>query len=252
MKNMIEENLQLKRIENISKIIEASIKIQTEILWANIFSNTIQGSEWLKPMSLSPGRAALGYPALYALYRILNDVHPKSILEMGLGQSTKLISNYMNSIGNTDDYHHYVVEHNQSWIDYFTDTFDISKRTEIVYLPGIHEAMDIPLNNGKDVFHYDGFEQAFSDKKFDLILIDGPNGSEVYSRVDIIGILPSCLNQSFAIIIDDYERVGEQNTMCIVKHMLKEEGIAFCEGLYSGEKITGVLASEDWRYLCTL
>ena len=52
--------------------------------------------------------------------------------------------------------------------------------------------------------------------------------------------------------MDDYDRVGEQNTMCIVKHMLQEEKIAFYEGVYAGTKITGVLASEDWRYLCTL
>lgn len=112
--------------------------------------------------------------------------------------------------------------------------------------------MDVPGNNGKDVFHYEGFEDALKDKKFDLILIDGPNGSEVYSRVDIIGILPDCLNESFVMIMDDYERIGEQNTMRIVKHMLQEEGIKFCEGLYGGIKYTGVIASEDLQYLCTL
>ena len=181
------EKLQLKKLEDINQKIESNIKLQSEVLWANIFSSTIRGSEWLSDsISLSPGRAALGYPALYALYRILNDVHPRNILEMGLGQSTKLISSYMDNIGKTEDYHHYVVEHNKSWIDFFMSTFEVSNRTEIVNLPAVHEAMDVPGNNGKDVFHYDGFEQALGDKKFDLILIDGPNGSEVYSRVDII------------------------------------------------------------------
>ena len=43
-----------------------------EILWAQIFNNTISSSAWLKDASFSPGRAAVGYPFLYACYRILD------------------------------------------------------------------------------------------------------------------------------------------------------------------------------------
>ncbi len=62
-----------------------------EILWAEIFRSVTDKSTWLKNRSFAPGRWALGYPALYILYRILNEMKPKSILELGLGQSTRMI-----------------------------------------------------------------------------------------------------------------------------------------------------------------
>lgn len=78
---------------NSSKDILREIRnINKEILCAEIFNNTVSGSEWLKDKSFSPGRWALGYQYLYAVYRILSTVKPKKILELALGQSTKLLS----------------------------------------------------------------------------------------------------------------------------------------------------------------
>lgn len=41
---------------------------------ATIFNSTITSSEWLVNKSFSPRRSAMGYQALYPLYRILNDI----------------------------------------------------------------------------------------------------------------------------------------------------------------------------------
>ena len=67
---------------------------QSEVLWGEIFRDTIVNSIWLKDKSFSPGRWAAGYPFLYALYRVLDEARPKRILELGLGQTTRMIGQY--------------------------------------------------------------------------------------------------------------------------------------------------------------
>ena len=63
-----------------------------------------------------------------------------------------------------------------------------------------------------EVYAYDGFEEAFKDKKFNFILIDGPFVSyeKIFARVDILCILPDCLADSFVIFLDDSNRSGRK------------------------------------------
>ena len=64
-----------------------------EILWANIYHDTIASSDWLHDRTISPGglyRWGVGYNFLYAVYRILDEMRSRHILELGLGQSTRL------------------------------------------------------------------------------------------------------------------------------------------------------------------
>lgn len=112
-----QNNNDILEVVNSSKdISRESRNINKEILWAETFNNTVSGSDWLKDKSFSPGRWAVGYQYLYAVYRILNTVKPKKILELGLGQSTKLLSQYAKA---NKEVKHIVVEHDQEWIDFY-------------------------------------------------------------------------------------------------------------------------------------
>ena len=68
-----------------------------ELLYANKFHDTIKQSKWYKDQSLSLGEMAIDYGTAYVLYRVLDKMNPSSILEFGLGQSSKLIHQYANS-----------------------------------------------------------------------------------------------------------------------------------------------------------
>lgn len=222
-----------------------------ELIYANIFHDTIKGSEWLpSDFSMSPGNAALGYPALYVLYRILNEFHPKSILETGLGQSTKIISLYNRW---HEDCHHVVVEHDHSWIDFFMNHFKVPQSTEIVELPITDVMLDFD-GNLSNVTVYEGFADRFVEKKFDFMCIDGPFGfrSPCYARVDLFGILPECLAESFVILLDDCNRDGERNTLNLISELLKEKSIPHSKNIYFGEKGTGIIVSDDLAFLCSL
>ena len=54
-----------------------------ELIWSEVYHDTIRGSKWLSPdLPFSPGRGAIGYQLMYVLYRVLNEVNPRSILEI--------------------------------------------------------------------------------------------------------------------------------------------------------------------------
>lgn len=233
----------LKQVENISN----------ELLWANIFHDTIKGSRWLQDQPFSPGRAAIGYPTLYALYRILDEFQPKSILEMGLGQSTKMIGSYAKwKEAQGEKCEHIVVEHDTSWINFFKGSFALSSNTEIMQMNLVKAKLDMTDGNQTEVNLYQNFSDNLKEKKFDLIFIDGPFGSPFYSRIDIIDLLPECLNDSFILMLDDAERKGEQNTLNMIARMLRDANIDFVHNYYSGVKATAIVASKDLHFYCTM
>ena len=97
----------------------------------------------------------MGYPFLYVLYRILDEAKPRRILELGLGQSTKMISQYALSDPAVE---HTVVEHDPVWIDFFKKQNASLANTKIVELP----AEIRPFNDFDGVRAYKGFAETFS------------------------------------------------------------------------------------------
>ena len=224
-----------------------------ENLWATIFHDTIVGSRWLQNQPFSPGRMAIGYPTLYALYRILDEFQPKSILEMGLGQSTKMIGSYVKwKVSQNDECHHIIVEHDKLWIDFFTNSYELSSGTEVVQFDLRKVEFDDPEGGKTEVNMYSGFSERLKDQKFDLIFIDGPLGSPIYSRVDIIDLIPECLNDSFILMLDDAERQGEQNTLTMTRNLMKECGIGHWLNYYIGQKSTAIITSPDLHFYGTM
>lgn len=239
------------------RLLNAQLRNSSELLWAQIFNSTIAGCEWMTPpVSLSPGRSAVGYPYLYVLFRILNEIKPVHILETGLGQSTKLIGTYIKYMETCNKpCSHMIVEHDPEWIKFFEGMFQLTDSSHIVQLDITKSRINAGGNIGEtEVTEYVGFVDALRGQKFDLISIDGPFGYEAkdYSRIDIMGLLPGCLNEDFVLIFDDYERVGEQNTVKLVELILKENGIRFKKGIYSGCKDLCMLVSESLGFLCSM
>lgn len=233
--------------------IQRNRAISREILWSNIFHDTIKGSNWLQNQAFSPGRAAIGYPTLYALYRILDEFQPRSILELGLGQSTKMIGSYVKwKEQKGDECKHIVVEHDKNWIEFFKNSFALSKSTEIIQMDLIKPILD--WENGTQILvnMYKDFGATLTDKVFDLIFIDGPFGSDGVSRIDIIDLLPECLSDSFILMLDDAERNGEQNTLKMITNVLNENNIQYARNYYSGEKATAIITSENLHFYCTM
>ena len=185
----------------------------------------------------------MGYHTLYILHRILRDVKPKRILELGLGESTKILTQYAMD---NPDIEHYVVEHDQNWIDFFCKNYSPAKNTEIVTLPwGFKD-----FKEAESVRIYDGFEERFANGKYDLILVDAPLGGDMtmYSRIDTLSLLPNNLAESFVIIFDDYQRTAEKNTVKEMLTLLPQ----YKQGNYRGETDVSIICSLDLKFLATL
>lgn len=243
-----------KQIERTQKQIEKNhiqlfnaSKYASESVWAAIFNNTISNSKWLGNKSFAPGRWAVGYGFLYVMYRVLNEMHPKHILELGLGQTTKLISQY---IAATSDAKHYVVEGDPNWIEFFCNTLELAENTEIVCLN--YEM--VSYKEAEKVRVFGGFKEKFEREKFDFISIDAPWGGDMkqYSRIDILDLLPDCIDENFVIMIDDCERSGERNTVEEIERRLQESGILYKIGRYYGKRDFILITAEHMRFLTSM
>ena len=255
IKKLREENSQYKDqlaiVEDKVRMLQDDVKrckgYASETVWAEIFNNVISGSRWLQNTSFSAGRWAVGYQYLYVMYRVLNEIRPRHILELGLGQSTRMIGQYASSHKQVE---HFVVEHDPEWIDFFSRDFTLSERSKIIKL----DRELIPFKEAEAVRVFKGFEEQFSGRKFDFISIDAPFGGDMkqYARIDVLKMLPDCLADSFIIMIDDTERPGETNTVNAMKEQLKQSGIAFAVGRYSGNKDCTVICSNDLKFVCSM
>lgn len=232
----------------------ADLTILEELYWAQIYNSTIQSSSWLEDKSVSPGRWAVGYNYLYVLYRILDDIRPTHILELGLGQSTKIIGQYAMHYDASERIDHIVVEHDDEWAPFFfRRNKSLCQNTQVITLP----LTDIE-KEGELFKVYDGFQDMIEklNIRFQLLSIDGPLGaSEHWGRRDILPCLPQCLDTDFAMIFDDYGQ-GKYtfNAIKDVEDILQENKIEFVKGIYPGvaHKSVCVLASKSWKFLTSL
>lgn len=221
------------------------LKLSKESDWANIYHDSIRGKDFLQELPLNIGRWAGSYSFFYVLNRILKDYKPKSILEFGLGESTKFIMAYLNNELSTTN--HTVIEQDENWADIFAKNNILSENTNIVVCPlqkgfvyGFETNFYLKLNSMFDYF-------------FDLYIIDGPFGSKRFSRYDIVYLankFPS--NHEFIILFDDFNRVGEKDTVSDLLKVLQKKDIKIYCSEYSGVKSLYVIGTEKFKYVATL
>ncbi|MFD2725877.1 hypothetical protein [Hyunsoonleella rubra] len=216
-----------------------------ELEWANVYHDSIRGKDWLTGLSLNVGRWAGSYTFFYILNRVLNDYQPKTIVEFGLGESSKFISAYLDNQLKLSS--HTIVEESEDWKDSFSKRFTLSKRSTVKIAPLTKTKV-----NTHEVNSY-GQITKLLDKKYDLYVIDGPLGSPNYSRYDIVEIAKTFdKDDDFIIIFDDHQRKGEQQTFKALKSTLKEKGMEIHTGIYRGNKEVAVLASKAYPFIGSL
>lgn len=216
-----------------------------EVEWANIYHDSIRGKTFLENVPIYPGRWAVGYSFLYVLNRILSDYKPKKVIEFGLGESSKLVSSYIqNELPDTE---HLIVEQSEDWVDDFTRRFKLSDNSKILFLP-----LETKEIEGHEVNSYAGLASKVTEP-FDLYLVDGPHGSNRFSRYDIVFLAEQLEpNAQFVIIIDDTNRIGERDTVNALQQVFKKKGIKIYSGDYNGTKNQTVLATEQFKYCISM
>ena len=231
------QHLQLEQeIENISRI-------QWELYQATRFHDSIKDSPWLKYKSFSLGGWAADYGLMYTIFRTLNAMKPMNILEFGLGQTSKMVHQYAKYINANA----ITCEHDEKWVEFFNNSKDGDYPINVQMMN-----LQTIQYKGHDTLTYEDCSKTFSNQQFELILVDGPFGSDHFSRSQIIDLAKKNLAQRFCIIIDDYERLGEQETMEEVQNVFKANNRSFCCCVYSAEKQHMLICSTDLKFLTTL
>jgi len=208
-----------------------------------MFSQLIQDSLWLKNKSFALGDLgwAMDSLALHNLFRILNDVKPKNILEFGLGQSSKMVYQYAQ---------HYktnalTIEHDKDWIAYFTASYP--------QMDFNIQQMDLETIkiNGAETISYKQAELIDSGE-VELMIVDGPIGQKRYSRPQILNFIPQKLAKNFCIFVHDSERFGEQETIKLFCEKLKQNNVEYLKRDYTlSTKWHTIVCSPSWKFLTT-
>ena len=229
--------------ETIKQNIGAIINSNKEILTAQIFNNLILQKEWIKNKEFIPTKGAATYSFLYILLLILEKIQPKNILEFGLGQTTVLTTQYAKY--KNPDAILSVIDHDEAWINAMSEQIPTAENIKIIK----RDLEQFSLNNTQNDKYYN-LQEITSDKKFDFIIIDGPYGFDrLYPRTNILDLIPNNLAEDFVIILDDAERVGEQNTAKLIFEKLDENNIQYYKFYQRATKSQLVITSEKYKFI---
>lgn len=109
-----------------------------------------------------------------------------------------------------------------------------------------HEMLVTPLRaariGGHTAMTYD-WAAARAGRGFDVISCDGPRGTPRHSRSGILTMLDGDLPPDFALILDDAERDGEQDTIEAVHHTLQKAKVDYSVGVVRAAKTQAVFAA---------
>jgi len=218
-----------------------------ELEWAHVFHDSIRGKSWLQSLPLNIGRWAGNYSYFYVLCRLLNDYQPSKIIEFGVGESSKVVSAFLDNqlLGSE----HVILEEDEQWATAFSERFTLGERSEIKLLPIAEKQTcdDVPYNG------YEGIETLVQNAKYDLYLVDGPKGSPQCSRYDIVVAMEAIqAGDEFVVLIDDHNRPGEQETAERLQQMLRDKGLQIFSGQYIGNSSQIVIATPKYRFATTL
>ena len=218
-----------------------------ELEWAHVFHDSIRGKPWLESLPLNIGRWAGNYSYFYVLCRLLNDYQPAKIIEFGVGESSKVVSAFLEN--QLPESQHIIVEEDQQWAAAFSDRFTLGQRSQISLLP----IAEKQTPDGVPYKGYQGIESLVENTKYDLYLVDGPKGSTHCSRYDIAVAMEAIeAGDEFIVLIDDHNRLGEQETADRVQQLLRDKGLTIFSGQYMGNASQIVIATPKYRFATTL
>ena len=193
-----------------------------ELNYAHLLRDGMRESSWVKKQTFDLHNWAANYSFIYLLFRILDKIEPRNILEFGLGQTTKLTTQYI-AHKNPEAYLN-VCEHNVDWIKIYQPELPKHEHIRINHLDLEYFEYRRKRND-----KYAGLLEMVGDQKFDLIIVDGPvGGGKNLPRSNVVDLIcHGNLSENFVIIFDDAERVGEKNTIRKAQTALRKKSIAF-------------------------
>jgi len=181
-----------------------------------------------------PVGSAANYSLLYLVLRVFRELQPKSVLDIGAGQTSILWSRLFGDAGADRVL---TVEHDSQWAGH------VEKQIghEILVSP-----LEMRQEGEKTVKTYD-WAAIRARGPFDVILCDGPHGTAQWSRYGVMSLVDKTLPADFVIIMDDAERDGETQTVDALLSRLETMGRPVRLGKVRGQKVQAVIAGGAYQ-----
>jgi hypothetical protein len=177
-----------------------------------------------------PVGAAASYSLLYLLTRILTELPVKNIVELGSGESTVLIDRLR-----ADEGQHLAFDQAEFWVAAVARR---APRCQLRYAPVVAKQFQGTAYTGYD---------TLMPSSFDLLLVDGPNGTDHASRFDCVPLVDANDRREFIVVIDDANRPGEAETVAALAALLRRKGIDFKLNYLSGRTTQAVITTSAYR-----
>lgn len=175
-----------------------------------------------------PTGGAANYSLLYLILRIGIEYRPASVLDVGAGQSTLLWAMLQRRglVGQV-----LTLESDAAW-------------GERIGAQVTHDVLVTPLRAAhvgrRRTMTYD-WALVRAGRRFDVIVCDGPRGTRQHSRCGILSMLTD-LPPDFALVMDDAERDGEQDTVAAIHARLQADGVDYAVGVVRAAKTQAIFA----------
>ena len=211
-------------------VVTPTVDITNEAIYQGVFDNQCRNLGI--PNDFYPLSGAANHGMLYLLTRLLTDDALSEIVEFGSGQSSLLIDRVRPAKG-----YHLCLESDADW------HARIGKRlARCEYLLAPLERRVI------ESVHVDTYRSP-PPRDFDLMLVDGPMGTESYSRFGCVEWVVANRRDSFVVIIDDTNRKGELETVRWLTEHLSRSGRSFKKQHLRGRTVQTIFAVGSLRHV---
>jgi len=190
-----------------------TINATNELIYQHIFTKKIESLGLT--YRYAPVNAAANNSFLSILLSMVDAFELKNILELGCGQTTLLFDD----LRTKKNFHIDTVENHPLW----KDTIQEMVKHEITLCPLTKQDIAGHTANAYT------WPEEIKNKKYDLIVIDGPVGGSKMSRHGALELIPNSLEDEFIMVFDDAERKGEQETIAAARTLLKHKGVTVHE-----------------------
>jgi hypothetical protein len=207
-----------------------------ETVYEIAYLDLAKRTEWVREVPMaSPDGGTASYSLLYTLLSLFRNQAFTSLLELGVGQSSRLLAQYAGSL----QIPWTAIEEDQFWLQQVAGGF---ANVTPVYAP-----LKPTCAGGKDVLWYGCDVPA---TKFDFVLIDGPAArarAQRYSRLGILSWLPQILKRDFVIVIDDASRPGERLLVELILKRLHDMSVGVEHRVLFGATTQAIIATQLFR-----
>lgn len=233
------KKITLEQNENLNQI----KLLERENFYANVLRDCTYNSNWLIDKAFTLTGGAANYSLIFTLFKILEDIEPSNILEFGLGQTSKVTTQYV--INKNPQADLTIIEHDQDWINIFSKKLALNEKIRICQKDLINAVI-----NDTEIDKYAPLDDIIGNKKFNLIIIDGPFGYDrIYPRTNILDLIPNNLADNYIIVLDDVERTGEQNTAKLIFEKLEQNNIEYIKSYKQGLKRQLLITSPNYKFI---